>query len=132
MNKRLSRNKSIKALHDLTWLSYKDCRARLKNNSWVLNKALFDFYGVKFDNLDKVIKACSNFLDEFNKALQEAFIPLVKSFTESLTDVVKQLDVEQAFTDSEKPDYLDARQYLFEPVNNNAVIRLEEVNSNDN
>ena len=132
MDKRLSRNKSIKALHDLTSLSYKDCRARLKNNSWDLNKALFDFYGVKFDNLDKVIKAYSNFFKEFSKTIQEAFISFVKSFTESLTDVVKQLDVEQAFTDSEKPDYLDARQYLFEPVNNNAVIRLEEVNSNDN
>lgn len=129
MNKRLSRNKSIKALHDLTPLSYKDCRAILKNNSWDLNKALFDFYGVKFDNLDKVIKACSK---RVLQGLQEAFIPLVMSFTKYLTDVVKQLDVEQAFTDSEKPDYLDVRQYLFEPVNNNAVIRLEEVNSNDN
>lgn len=101
MDKRLSRNKSIKALHDLTPLSYKDCRARLKNNSWDLNKALFDFYGVKFDNLNKVIKACSNFLDEFYKALQEAFIPLIKTFTQSVADIIEQVKIEEVINNDD-------------------------------
>ena len=46
MDKGLSHNKIIKALHDLTPLSYKECRARLKKDSWDLLRAIFHFYGV--------------------------------------------------------------------------------------
>lgn len=128
MTKRLSCNKSIKLLHDLTDLSYKECRTRLKKHSWELDKALFGIYGVKFETLDKALKACSNFLDEFYKALQEAFIPLIKTFTQSVADIIEQVKIEP-FTDGLTPDYF--KPQIIEPVNTNAIVKIEEVINND-
>lgn len=39
-SKPLSRNKSIKILHELTGKTYKECREALKANNWYLSDAL--------------------------------------------------------------------------------------------
>lgn len=68
--KAMSRNKTIKFYHQISGLSYKECRANLKRNNW----DIFQVYG-------------SSLLDGLSDALKR----VIDIFAESLTGVVDNL-----------------------------------------
>lgn len=59
----LSRNKTINYLHAVTGWSYKECRTKLKANSWSL-------YGVLYPDMSPICKA----FESLNEALNEALV----------------------------------------------------------
>ena len=61
--KPLSRNKTIKILHESTGKTYKECRATLKANNWSLDDAL----GIN------ALIAALQYLPETTQRLQRAF-----------------------------------------------------------
>ena len=65
----MSRNKDIKALHDWTGLSYKECRQLMKSNNWILISALMDANGWK---LPKFLENFSKAIQDFGRALAES------------------------------------------------------------
>ena len=65
----MSRNKDIKALHDWTGLSYKECRQFMKSNNWILISALMDANGRK---LPKLLENFSKTIQDFGRALAES------------------------------------------------------------
>ena len=62
-SKPLSRNKTIKILHESTGKTYKECRAILKSNKWDLNEVF---------GLNPLIAALQR-LPEITERLQRAF-----------------------------------------------------------
>lgn len=80
----MSRNKDIKLLHDMTGLSYKECRALMKANNWDLCKALpiddiikqlpealANCFKVLSDTLTYIAETTQKLIEDFNKALMK-------------------------------------------------------------
>ena len=65
----MSRNKDIKALHDWTGLSYKECRQLMKSNNWILISALIDANAWE---LPKFLENFSKAIQDFGRALAES------------------------------------------------------------
>ena len=86
-HKELSRNKTIKLLHDQTGLSYKVCRATLKANNWDLFNSLGlnllpDFIKSFQEATKEAVKVISNFINETCEAVND----LAKAFSEALSN----------------------------------------------
>ena len=79
----MGRNKDIKLLHEITGLSYKECRARMKRHSWNFSKALFD--GNPF------VCCLDEVLDKFLKV----FSDVVNGVADALDKFIKNLDFEK-------------------------------------
>ena len=69
----MSRNKDIKALHDWTGLSYKECRQFMKSNNWILISALIDANAWELPE----------FLENFSKAMQDFGRALAESLNKA-------------------------------------------------
>lgn len=79
----MGRNKDIKLLHEVTGLSYKECRARMKRHSWNFSKALFDgnpFVCCLDEGLDKFMKAVSDAAEAIGEMVNNVADTLVKAF----------------------------------------------------
>lgn len=79
----MGRNKDIKLLHEVTGLSYKECRARMKRHSWNFSRALFDgnpFVCCLDQGLDEFIKAVSDAAEMIADAVNGVADALVKAF----------------------------------------------------
>ena len=74
----MGRNKDIKLLHEITGLSYKECRARMKRHSWDFSRALFD--GNPFGCLSEGFK-------KFQKAVSDAAEMIADAFVEAYKNV---------------------------------------------
>lgn len=81
----MGRNKDIKLLHEVTGLSYKECRARMKRHSWNFSRALFD--GNPFEGLDKFLKAVSDAAGMVADAVNDV--------ADALAKAIKNLDFEK-------------------------------------
>lgn len=72
-NKPLSRNKSIKILHELTGITYKECRTKLKACNWDLGTALDGTWYKQLkaltDNIDNIITAIGKAAEAIGKAI---------------------------------------------------------------
>lgn len=76
----MSRNKDIKLLHEITGLSYKECRAKMKRHGWDFNAALFEGY--------QFALVLQEGFDTFMKALEQAVLSTaqaVEAFDEALS-----------------------------------------------
>ncbi len=79
----MGKNKDIKLLHEVTGLSYKECRARMKRHSWNYSKALFDgnpFVCCLDEGLDKFMKAVSDAAGMIADAVNDIADALAKAF----------------------------------------------------
>ena len=56
----MSKNKDIKLLHDMTDLSYKECRSLMKKHHW-------DYWGAFFDANNLPYDSILEFAEEFGK-----------------------------------------------------------------
>lgn len=74
----MSRNKTIKAMHEMTGLPYSICRKKLKENHWNLS------YAMGFDQLGK-------FIDEFNKELCNRVIPVIEAVANATSELVNKM-----------------------------------------
>lgn len=86
----MGRNKDIKLLHEVTGLSYKECRARMKRHSWNFSRALFDgnpFVCCLDQGLDELLKAVS--------AAAEMAADAVNGVADALAKVIKNLNFEK-------------------------------------
>lgn len=75
-----SRNKTIKFYHDLTGLSYKECRANLKACNWSILKVLIPGYDL--DNYMESWKECCKRMVKAGEALAEALKSAVEPLNE--------------------------------------------------
>lgn len=80
----MGRNKDIKLLHEVTGLSYKECRARMKRHSWNFSRALFDGnpFGCLSDGFKKFQKAVSDAAEMIADAVNviaDAFVEAYKN-----------------------------------------------------
>lgn len=82
----MGRNKDIKLLHEVTGLSYKECRARMKRHSWNFSKALFDGNPL-YQGIDEVLKAVSD--------AAEMVADAVNGIADALAKALKNLDFEK-------------------------------------
>ena len=79
----LSRNKTIKLLHSLTNDSYKICRAKLKANSWNINRVLYpEFYALS-DSVTAISEGLEQFSNAVAEAVNSAFMPLANALKEA-------------------------------------------------
>lgn len=84
----MSRNKDIKLLHEITGLSYKECRAKMKRCGWDFTAALFD--GNPF------VLVLQEGFDTFVKALEQAVISAaqaVEAFGEALAETLNNVNI---------------------------------------
>ena len=79
----MSRNKDIKLLHEITGLSYKECRAKMKRCGWDFTAALFEE--------NPFVLVLQEGFDTFMKALEQAVLSTaqaVEAFGEALNGVL--------------------------------------------
>lgn len=82
----MSRNKDIKLLHEVTGLSYKECRARMKRYGWDFTAALFEGY--------RFVLVLQEGVDTFMKALEQAVLSTaqaVEAFGEALSGALNNV-----------------------------------------
>ena len=82
----MSRNKDIKLLHEVTGLSYKECRAKMKRCGWDFTAALFE--GNPF------VLVLQDGFDTFMKALEQAVVSTaqaVEAFGEALSGALNNV-----------------------------------------
>lgn len=83
----MSRNKDIKALHEMTGFNYSVLRKALKSNGWNSWRALCSIKGVDPDCLFEFGSKFGEFIEDFCKALLpicEAVAQFVATFTEAI------------------------------------------------
>ena len=88
----MSRNRDIKALHEMTGLNYSVLRKALKTNGWNSWRALCSIKGVDPDCLFELGSKCGEFIEDFRKALHpicEAVAQFAATFTEVIQEVKK-------------------------------------------
>lgn len=84
-SKPLSRNKSIKILHESTGKTYKECRAVLKANNWSLEDALgINALIAELQVLPEVTQRLQRIFSAFAEALSSA----INAFTETLSEAL--------------------------------------------
>lgn len=86
----MSRNKDIKLLHEVTGLSYKECRARMKRCGWDVSKAFFDgnpFVCCLDQGFDELLKAVSD--------AAEMVADAVNGVADAMTKVIKKVNFEK-------------------------------------
>lgn len=86
----MGKNKDIKLLHEVTGLSYKECRAMMKRHSWNFSKALFDgnpFVCCLDEGLDKFMKAVSD--------AAEMIADAVNDVADALAEAIKKANFEK-------------------------------------
>lgn len=91
----MSRNKTIKSMHELTGLPYSECRRKLKANHWDIYSAM------GFENLfDK--------LQEIRLVLSDELLDAIKPVIDAAYEVAKKLMISISEIDWEKvKEYTD-------------------------
>lgn len=74
----MGKNKDIKLLHEVTGLSYKECRARMKRHSWNFSKALFDGNNEGFDKLLKAVSDAAEMIADAVNDVADALAEAIK------------------------------------------------------
>ena len=74
----MSRNKTIKLLHDVTLKPYKECRAALKRNHWDFVTTLYYMNGGV--DIKEFSKAFANFAENLSQAIANACEALAHCF----------------------------------------------------
>ena len=77
----LSRNKTIKILHDVTGEPYKVCRAKLKANKWDLMHVIYPNYMQALDSLKE-------YFVRLGEAVREALQPLSEINLDNLKEAL--------------------------------------------
>lgn len=85
----LSRNKTIKILHDVTGEPYKVCRAKLKANKWDIIKAVYPEYLTLVDSM-------RDFFYNFGKALREGLEKPLEELSKQMNQVMEACFEERA------------------------------------
>ena len=84
----MSRNKTIKLMHEMTGFQYSVCRKKLKENHWNLISAL---------GYDQAVQIINDFVEDFAKSLKPAIDALVRSVEEiskAVCESISNMDVE--------------------------------------
>ena len=86
-SKPLSRNKTIKILHESTGKTYKECRATLKANNWSLDNALgINALIAALQYLPEATQGLQRTISAFAEAANEALNAFYNIFSEALTN----------------------------------------------
>lgn len=86
-SKPLSRNKTIKILHESTGKTYKECRAILKSNNWDLNEALgLNLFIAALQSLPETIQRLQRGFSAFAEAASAAVIAFNDTLSEALSN----------------------------------------------
>ena len=83
----MSRNKDIKFMHDVTGLSYKVCRKKMKDNHWDLCRALGYAEALKFIS-DMLPELCKDAADAINNMAEFAV-----DMMNNLADAIRNIDI---------------------------------------
>ena len=83
----MSRNKDIKFLHNVTGLSYKVCRQKMKDNHWDVWKALGYDEMIKFLS-DRFPELCKDVADAINNVAEFAV-----EMINNLADAIRNIDI---------------------------------------
>ena len=76
----MSRNKTIKAMHEMTGLPYSVCRKKLKENHWDLYRAIgLDKLGEVLDNAVIAIKPVINSICDATQKIVEGLTEFISS-----------------------------------------------------
>jgi hypothetical protein len=85
--KPLSRNKTIKILHELTGKTYKECREALKVNNWSLGDALgINTLIATLQAVPETIERLRNYIIATAEAANAAFNAFKDTFNEALSN----------------------------------------------
>ena len=119
----MSRNKTIKLLHDVTLKSYAECRAALKRNNWDFVTTYYYLNGGI--DLKELTKTFSDFAVSFNKLMADACEALAHCFA-GVAESLRHYNAETnkiSLEDFEKLEPNEQREILgLEPVEANANI----------
>ena len=86
-SKPLSRNKTIKILHESTGKTYKECRAALKANNWDLNEALgLNLLIAALQRIPEISERIKRVFSAFAEAASAAVIAFNDTLSEALSD----------------------------------------------
>lgn len=86
-SKPLSRNKTIKILHESTGKTYKECRAILKSNNWDLNEVLgINSLIAAFQRLPEIPERLKRAFSAFAEAASAAVIAFNDTLSEALSN----------------------------------------------
>lgn len=81
----MSRNKTIKVMHEMTGLPYSVCRKKLKENHWDL------YYAMGFDRLykecEKLVEHVGNLLRPAIETLCDATVKLMNDVAEYISNI---------------------------------------------
>ena len=83
----ISRNKTIKILHDVTGEPYKVCRAKLKANNWDLMHVIYPNYMQALDSLKE-------YFTKLGEALRVALQPLSELNLDNLKEALLEASKE--------------------------------------
>lgn len=81
----MSRNKDIKFMHDVTGLSYKVCRQKMKDNHWDLCKAIGYAEALKYLS-DSLPKLCKELSDAINN-MAEFAVDMMNNLADSIRNI---------------------------------------------
>lgn len=94
--KAMSRNKTIKFYHQISGLSYKECRTNLKRNNW----DIFQVYGV---GLTTAIEGLSEAIGEIINIMVSAVRECFEKFGKALNESIDRVKMENAKDITEDP-----------------------------
>ena len=83
--KKMSRNKDIKLLHELTGWSYKECRKQMKDNHWNLCQAF---------NFEELISKLPDLMEDISIAIAKVY-EATADVVKSLKKVLESVDADQ-------------------------------------
>lgn len=91
----MSKNKDIKALHQITDLPYKECRALMKKHKWDFLGALCEAKGINLNfnitGITEAIKAFSDNLGEFINSMADIAVKAVSDILDSgISDIMNK------------------------------------------
>ena len=119
----MSRNKTIKLLHDVTLKSYAECRAALKRNNWDCVTTYYYMHGGI--NLNEFSKAFSNFAENLSQAMAAACESLAHTFA----GVAESMRNSNALSAANKISLEDFEK--LEPNNQREILGLEPVTASN-
>lgn len=108
----MSRNKTIKLMHDFTGRTYKDCRAELKAHHWNLYEVLGSKYVLNPELLKRIEQACENAsesLRQFGEAITHFAEVVTEQFGKILEPFIDGTNVDQIVIDEVIPEQIDSK-----------------------
>lgn len=108
----MSRNKTIKLMHDFTGRTYKDCRAELKAHHWNLYEVLGSSIALNTEMLkqiEKVGETVAESMKAFGEALAHFVDVLVNELGKNLEPFIEGNTNDITVIDDNLPDHFDSK-----------------------